>query len=291
VEELIEFISQHEVLKIVDEVVDDLHNLLSKAPALERLDILPKIMLVGPPNAGKSTLFNYMTGMDRAIQSSIAGTTRDVISAPLTIPGGEVMLLDSAGLVDNNRLSQKRQSTDPSELAELASRRSMASADMILLIVDISDRPEHAISELQPILPRVPVRIVANKIDKLTALEVEKQISKLVDQGNVIAVSALNGDGVETLIKELDGLLFSGVSSYGSDVLALSNRQRDALRDAFNTLTDLQRVCQTSGDILDNTELLALEIREAMNALSVLTGEVVTENLLDRIFSNFCIGK
>ncbi|MHC4441852.1 MAG: tRNA modification GTPase [Planctomycetota bacterium] len=291
VEEPIEFISREEFLRTIDEAVDDLQTLLTNAPSVEGLEVLPRIMLVGPPNAGKSTLFNRLTGMDRVIQSATAGTTRDVISAPLTVPGGELMLLDCAGLTGNNQLDPNKQTTDPESLAESASRRAMASADMILLIVDITEGPQPAIAKLQPTLPRVPIRIVANKIDKLNNYQIQKQTSKLSNGGHVTAVSALSGEGVETLIKELGNILFSGVTSHGSDVLALSNRQRDALRDAFDTLSSLQQVCKTSEDALENTELLALDIREAMNALSVLVGGVVTEDLLDRIFSNFCIGK
>ncbi|UCD28726.1 MAG: 50S ribosome-binding GTPase, partial [Planctomycetota bacterium] len=156
-EEPIEFVSRNEIINTLDQVTDDIKTLLQNAPSTERLDILPQIMLTGKPNAGKSTLFNQLTGLDRTIQSATAGTTRDVISAPLTVPGGEAMLLESAGLYGNNQSAADKQPADPSELAVLFSQRFLKSADVILLIVDITDAPQQVLADLRPTLPDVPV--------------------------------------------------------------------------------------------------------------------------------------
>jgi len=291
VEEPVEFISQRQITETIDYVADAIQQLLQNATSIERLDVLPEILLAGPPNAGKSTLFNQLTGMDRAIQSATAGTTRDVISAPLTVPGREVMLLDSAGLGHPENPKSKIQKSHPAYLAQTASRRSLASADMILLIVDIIENPEQTIQQLTTTLPNSPTVVVANKIDKLPENQLPQIIAKLEKRQPIIAVSALTGQGMEQLRDQISKKLFSGAAPHGTDLLALSNRHRTALGDAYETLVNAKAICDAQTIPDDNIELLALHVRDAMNHLSMMVGEVTTDDLLGRIFSSFCIGK
>ena len=107
----------------------------------------------------------------------------------------------------------------------------------------------------------------------------------------VSAVSALTGRGLESLREDLNRTLFAGAESHGNETLALSNRQRGALRDASEALTRARAICDNASRASAEAELIALDMREAMNALSLLIGEVTTEDLLGRIFARFCIGK
>jgi len=290
-EEPIDFISLAQLAQTVDEITDALGRLYEHAPAVERLDVLPEVLLVGRPNTGKSTLFNRLTGMDRAIQSATAGTTRDVISAPLTVPGGEVLLLDSAGLFEAREQSEPSSAAGLVELAERATRRSLVSADVIVLLVDVNAPFEAAGSLLADEWAGRPLLIAAHKIDMLTPQERASWMAQAGGSPDLIAVSSRTGEGIDKLRIELGRRLFSGLESTGTQRLALSNRQRDALRSAHDALQRARRLCDASSTLCDHTELLALEVREAMNALSLLVGEVATEELLDRIFSRFCIGK
>jgi len=267
---------------------------------VERLEALPRVLLVGRPNAGKSALFNGLTGLDRAIQSATAGTTRDVLVAPLCVPGGEVVLLDSAGLcVETDQLNGNAgvtpnlaagtdldQGDDPTALAEAATRRSIVTADLILLIVDATDSPLETTRSLQSLMSQRPHLLVLNKIDAATA-----PTSGLPEFEAAVRVSARTGEGLAMLRERVGQKLFANVETHGSDLLALSTRQRSALGEARDALRRAIEICRNSPETSNSVELLALETREAIHALSLLTGEIATEELLGRIFSRFCIGK
>ena len=296
-EEPIEFIPPQQVQATLKRVIQELDWLLEHSASAERLEVLPEVMLVGPPNAGKSTLFNRLTGLDRAIQSATAGTTRDVLSAPLSVPGGEVMLLDSAGLGapltagGHEGDGQCWEAWAPAQLAVEATRRCLASADLVLLVVDVTDKLGQAVAGLRPALAGKPTRIVANKIDALVADQLPRRLGDLGPPGEVVAVSAITGQGVGELQAAISAALFADAPTHGVELLALSNRQRDALREARAALARARAIGEPSNQADIPTELLALEVHEAMDALSLLVGRVTTEDLLGRIFSRFCIGK
>ena len=290
-EEPIEFISLTQLIQTVGEIADTLARLYEHAPSAERLEVLPEVLLIGRPNVGKSTLFNRLTGMDRAIQSATAGTTRDVISSPLTVPGGEVLLLDSAGLFEARDPSKPADTDELTILAEQATRRSLVLADVLVLLADVNAPFEAARSLLANCGSGRPVLFVAHKTDTLTPRARASWMAQAGVPPDLIGVSSQTGEGIDTLRAELGRTLFSGLESTGAQHLALSNRQRDALRNAHDALQRARQLCDASSTLCDHTELLALELREAMNALSLLVGEVAPEELLDRIFSGFCIGK
>lgn len=293
-EEPIEFVSAARTVQTLDRVAGALDDLLRHAPSVERLEVLPKAVLVGRPNAGKSTLFNRLTGLERAIQSATMGTTRDVISAPLNVPGGEIVLCDTAGLGPVLvRGSDERLS--PSDVLagriEQATQRSTGEADLLLLVVDAADNPRDAIEAVQGRLGGRLLRVVVSKIDRLSPDERAMLNARLGPQVIAAAVSALTGEGVEELRAEIGRTLFYDTETHGSDVLALSNRQRAMLGEALEAVRRARAIGGESPDVARYAELLALEIRAAVNALSLLTGEVTTEDLLGRIFARFCIGK
>jgi len=299
-EESIRFVGPERLVATIGHVVAELEWLLAQSESVERLEVLPEVILVGPPNAGKSTLFNRLTGMDRAIQSATAGTTRDVLRAPVGVPGGEFMLLDTAGLRvsapvqdDGERLSHKDIS-DVGRLAEAQTHRFLASADLVLVVLDVTVETcplVRSVASLRQTLSGKTFRIIGNKMDALAADQLSGVLSLLGSEDEVCAVSAVTGEGVSALRCGLGKTLFSGVSTHGAALLALSNRQRHALRDACDALTRARGLMDETMQWEACTEVLALEIREAMNALSMLVGEVATEELLDRIFARFCIGK
>ena len=158
-------------------------------------------------------------------------------------------------------------------------------------MVDVTDAPKRAAHAVRSTLPDRPICIAVNKIDQISPEALPTLVAGIGAGVVVIPTSALAGSGVESLRAEIGRLLFSVAQSRGSDLLALSNRQRGALRDAQEALTRARGICDRSSGIAEHAELLAIEVREAMNALSLLVGEVATEELLGRIFARFCIGK
>jgi len=289
-EEPIDFVSPQQVKETVHSVIVDLDEFLQGSPSVEQLGMLPEVVLVGRPNAGKSTLFNFLTGTDRAIRSATAGTTRDVLSAPMSLEHGEIMLSDCAGLLGDT-FSPDVSSDVIARQAEAAAQRSIRTADLVCVVIDAGDTTLEQVDHILSKLPEKPYLVITNKIDCLAPSQRKKWQKATFRGGPVFPVSALTGEGVDYLRHGMEELVLSDVHSHGTDVLALSNRQREALKTARTAMERVDELAQQSAEIVDRMELLALEVREAMNALSLLTGEVTTEDLLGRIFSNFCIGK
>ncbi len=287
-EEPIEFVSREQAMKTIVEVAGDLDTLIDGALSAERLAFLPEVILVGRANAGKSTLFNRLTGMDRAICSATEGTTRDVLHGPVTLPGGEMMLLDCAGLSSPEALTEAATSGhDPADLAEAAARQALRSADMILLVVDASDEPQRVLDDFIKALPARPILPVLNKADVWAASRPPRDAF----DRPVAIVSALTGEGLDELKTLVSERLFHEGHAHVADQIALSERQRGALVEARAALARAKNIMSSTNTLDTHIELLAMEIHQAMDALSMLTGEVTTEDLLARVFAGFCIGK
>ncbi len=287
-EEPIEFVSREQTMETIHAVAADLKALTERAPSAERLAFLPEVILVGRANAGKSTLFNRLTGMDRAICSATEGTTRDVLHGPVTLPGGEMMLLDCAGLSSPKALTEAATSGhDPADLAEAAARQALRSADMILLVVDASDEPKRTLDNFMGALPARPILVVLNKVDAWT--DARALVDVLGRQA--VLISALTGEGIDDLKNQIRAQLFHAGHAHGADLIALSSRQRGALMEAGAALARAEQIVASSAVLDAQIELLAMEIHQAMDALSMLTGEVTTEDLLARVFAGFCVGK
>lgn len=285
-DEPVEFVAPSEVLEVVSRIGGELQELLNRSSSAERLEVLPRVVLVGLPNAGKSTLFNRLTGIDRAIQSALAGTTRDVITAPLDLAGGEVFLCDTAG-IHAEPTSCDHITDDMLTVAiEAATERAIRTADLILLVVDSSDAPDQAVSLMASRLRGRQVKIILNKVDALDPPQMP------ATHGASMAVSAKSGQGIDELLARMSQILFEHAEKQGAELICLSERHRRELNEGHAAL---MRASELIGKDLHaataHAELLALELRHAIHALSLLLGEVTTEDLLGRIFSRFCIGK
>lgn len=230
------------------------------------------IAIAGPPNAGKSSLLNRLAGYDAAIVTAIPGTTRDLLRERLSIGGLPLTLVDTAGL---------RASEDPVEIEGLRrARRELAQADRVLWVADARDGLEAAAAALKCELDSgTAVTIVANKID-LLAREARQPTHEGIP---VIELSALTGQGLEALTAHLktaagwQGEAEGSFSARRRHVTALERAGRH-LRAARNELPAA-------------LELAAEELRAAQEALSELTGERTSDDLLGEIFASFCIGK
>jgi len=218
---------------------------------------LPTVVLVGAPNAGKSTLFNALVGEDRALVTETPGTTRDAVSEIVEIGGERVRLIDTAGL---------RQAEDLVErLGVETAQRAAAGADLLVLAC----APDAALGGEEALPGGVPVLRVATKADLGAA-----------DGKGALPVSARTGRGLDALRKEIVERLGAGGETGAWGALP---RQGEALRRAADALGPLS--AELPG------ELAAVGVRAALHALGEITGETATEELLDRIFERFCVGK
>ncbi|MBS0123461.1 tRNA uridine-5-carboxymethylaminomethyl(34) synthesis GTPase MnmE [Thetidibacter halocola] len=242
-----------EVRALLGAVVDGLSTELHGSAAAERIRAGFEVAIVGPPNAGKSTLLNYLAGREAAITSEIAGTTRDVIEVRMDIGGLPVTLLDTAGLRDSEDVVER--------IGVDRARERAGRADLRLHLVPAGDTP------ILPVLVGDIVRVA-------------KQ-----DDGNGRGISGLTGAGVTGLVDEIRETLSARVARAG---LATRERHRMAMESGKEQLQQALVLLDTGPD---EYELASEEIRLAIRRLEALLGRVDVEHLLDVIFSSFCIGK
>jgi len=238
-----------------------------------------RVPLVGRPNVGKSSLFNALLGEARAIVTDVPGTTRDRVSEAIELAGIRVTLSDTAGL---------RETDDPVEAIGVArAREAMAGAAVALWVVDAAAPLEVEDRHIAGLLGATPVLVALNKSDRAPRTHAA-DVEALLDGAprRMVPVSATAGSGLDPLRGALAELLGAGTS--GGLAGAVGNpRHVEALERARLALG---RAARAGGGRMPG-EIVALELREALAALGEVTGRSVGEDLLERIFSRFCVGK
>ena len=235
-----------------------------------------RVCICGRPNVGKSSLLNALLGEDRVIVTAVAGTTRDVIEESISLDGVPAVLWDTAGI---------RESDDQIERMGVdLSRRHMSKADVVLVVLDGS---EPLVSDDELLLAGCPskkILVAVNKSDLPQRLDAG-DLSRLANSGEVRAVSAKTGDGIEQLKKSLRDLL---IDSEMEGSLVITNlRHRVALDRSESSLS---RAAVSLGEGYA-AEFVAMDLNEARVALEEITGIIQSDDILERIFANFCIGK
>jgi tRNA modification GTPase len=250
----------------LEDVAGRLERLLATAPAAERLREGALLVLAGRPNAGKSSLFNALLGAERTLVTEIPGTTRDAVEAHTDFLGWPVRLIDTAGLWDApGRIDR---------LGVEVSRRYLASADLVLLCVETGREPgadELAIAAERPTL------VVRTKLDLDGITSAEG-----------VGVSVVTGEGLDALRRAVAERVFADRIALADLEPALTRaRHRTALERARGALAGALEQFRGSGDAV----LVAHHVREATAALDELVGAVDVEDILDRVFASFCVGK
>jgi tRNA modification GTPase len=251
-----------------------------------------RVAILGRPNVGKSSLLNALLGDERAIVTPIAGTTRDTVEERAILGGVAVHLVDTAGLTESD---------DPIErIGVERSRAAAREADLLLLVVDSSVGVTAAdcgiAYELNALRTddvtrdvdtgaSTPVIVVANKADLPSALRAG-EAEDLWPGAPVVSVSCVTHEGLEALAEAVGRLALDG-ELHPADAAVSSARHQDALRRAGE---HLRAASQTLGDGLP-LDFVSIDLRAALTALGEITGETATDDLLDRIFAEFCIGK
>ncbi len=284
-EESIEFIHPTDLHGRLAAIAIHLSQLSSEAKSMERFDQLPRILLFGRPNAGKSTLMNILSGTSRAICAAAAGTTRDILSAPMRLGRGEAILLDAAGVDQSDDVVNSQ--------ARMLTLDAAQQVDLVCLVVDLSATEDDAALELVRTLGLVQVVVAANKCDLLSAVEVAPRIQGMEawKVGPVQGVSAKSGVGIDLLQAAwLDALGDDAGTTLGEAML-LSERQRSVIAYACEAIQRALKLSESAVETVDCADLAAFELREALDALGSVSGAVTTDDLLGRVFANFCVGK
>lgn len=277
-EEDVEFADRTQLKKLVDEAQVQTSQLLQSFRLGNVIKNGVSIAIIGKPNAGKSTLLNAFLNEDRAIVSEIPGTTRDTIEEIINIEGILFRLIDTAGI--------RAHSGDAIESVGInKSLEKMKQADVVLYLFDVnettSNELEKTIADMQQ--QEIKFLLAGNKVDLVDESEARRKFEHIA---SIIFVSAKTGLHLEVLKERLVDIVLQD-KVQGENVIVTNARHYHSLKEVNTSLSDVAEGLKSriSGD------LLALDIRRCLQYLGEITGEVTNEDLLDYIFSKFCIGK
>jgi len=267
-EEGVSFISPAEFLRQIEAIMLRINTLIASAQRWERIDALPTVALVGMPNVGKSSLINALTGTARAIVSPVAGTTRDALLAVMPVAGSPgIRLVDTAGWEQGG-----------GELAgkmKAAHDRARDEADLILW-VSAMDQPQWV----------APPRR-GNDLWVMNKADLAQPGQKLPD-GTDVFTSTRTGEGIEAL-RTLIVQKITSATMIGAEYFTINQRHRRLLEAAEESL---QRARDNAGESMGQfPELLATDLRQALDSIGQISGTIAPDEILGRIFGAFCIGK
>lgn len=266
------------IISDIENIAAQISQLLATKDQGELLRTGLKVAIVGRPNVGKSSLLNAWSQSDRAIVTDLPGTTRDVVESQLVVGGIPVQVLDTAGI---------RETSDQVEKIGVERSRQVANtADLVLLTIDAATGWTAGDQEIYEQVKHRPLILVINKIDLI-----EKQlISSIKSPPNIhqiVHTTATQKKGIQALETAILEIVQTGKVNAASMDLAINQRQAAALTQARISLTQVQTTITQQLPL----DFWTIDLRGAIHALGEITGEEVTESVLDRIFSKFCIGK
>ncbi|MFK0734808.1 MAG: tRNA uridine-5-carboxymethylaminomethyl(34) synthesis GTPase MnmE [Gloeotrichia echinulata GP01] len=267
------------IISEIENIAAEISRLLATKDKGELLRTGLKVAIVGRPNVGKSSLLNAWSQSDRAIVTDLPGTTRDVVESQLVVGGIPVQVLDTAGI---------RETADQVEkIGVERSRRAASAADLVLLTIDASAGWTAGDEEIYAQVQDRPLILVINKIDLLAESLRNTLSSQIPTAKSKIFTAAAKNQGIEALETAiLDIVKTSQIQAADLD-LAINQRQAAVLIKAKISLEQLQLTIAQQLPL----DFWTIDLRDAIHALGEVTGEEVTESVLDRIFSRFCIGK
>jgi len=279
-QEDVEFADRTRLIELVHKIQRLLRRLMDSFQLGNAIKNGISTVIAGRPNAGKSTLLNALLNEERAIVSEIAGTTRDTIEEVLNIKGVEFRLVDTAGI---------REASDQIEAIGVAkTMEKIAASTLLIYVFDVIEMtPDEVKQDLKKLYREgIHTLVVANKMDLNPYTKPEDFASDIVLEKNIITTSAINKMNIEYLKERLYESVISG--EVGAENTVVSNaRHYNALQGAYASLDAVL----TGFDAQIPSDLVAMDIRHALNYLGQITGDVGVDDLLDSIFTRFCIGK
>lgn len=266
-----------ELLEIVEKESENISDLLKTADDGRMIQEGIKTVILGKPNAGKSSLLNFLVGEDRAIVTEIAGTTRDILEEYISLNGITLRMIDTAGIRETEDIVEKIGVGKAKQMAE--------DADLILYVVDSSlplDDNDHEIMEL---LSGRKSIVIYNKTDLEAAVDIEELKEKTGSP--VIPVSVVEETGLRQLEDEIKRMFFHGELSFNDEVYITNARHKAALEEAKESL----KLVIGSIEMGMPEDFFSIDLMNAYESLGRIVGESVGEDLVNEIFSKFCVGK
>jgi len=267
------------IISEIEKIAAEINRLLATKDKGELLRTGLKVAIIGRPNVGKSSLLNAWSQSDRAIVTDLPGTTRDVVESQLVVGGIPVQVLDTAGI---------RETTDQVEkIGVERSRRAANAADLVLLTIDASSGWTEGDKEIYEQVQHRPLIVVINKIDLVKEDDRKNLQLRIPNQKSKIVTAAAQNQGIDALETAILEIVKAGKVQAADMDLAINQRQAAALTQAKISLEQVQATIAQQLPL----DFWTIDLRGAIQALGEITGEEVTESVLDRIFSKFCIGK
>ena len=266
-----------ELAKIVDKEAGEITDLLKTADDGRMIQEGIKTVILGKPNAGKSSLLNFLVGEDRAIVTEIEGTTRDILEEYISLNGITLRVIDTAGIRETEDIVEKIGVGKAKQMAE--------DADLILYVVDSSRPLDDNDEDIIELLSGRKSIVIYNKTD----LEPVVNMVKLQERtGNpVIPVSIVEEKGIRKLEEEIKNMFFKGELSFNDEVYITNARHKAALEEARESL----KLVKNSIDMGMAEDFFSIDLMNAYESLGRIVGESVGEDLVNEIFSKFCTGK
>lgn len=235
--------------------------------------------IVGKPNAGKSSLLNRLVGEERAIVTDIAGTTRDVLEENINIRGISLRVLDTAGIRDARDTIER--------IGVERAKEQIREADLVLFVIDSTDTFDGQSREILDLMAGKKAILLLNKIDiKENGSLSEEEIRKVTDYP-VLSISAKTEEGIEELEKTIEKMFFHGKIDFNDQVYITNERHKKALQDADESL---QLVLGSIDDGMPE-DFWSIDLAGAIDALGRITGDDLSDDLVNEIFAKFCMGK
>jgi tRNA modification GTPase len=271
-------VTREEIRKGSENARREVGRLLASAQQGQILREGLRTVILGKPNVGKSSLLNALLRQQRALVTNIPGTTRDVIEEYINIRGIPLRIMDTAGIRRTEDLVEK--------LGIDQTRRFLADADLVLVVLDAGTGWTQEDEDLVPLLAEKRAIVLINKTDIGDQIDIE-QVQERFPGQKVLTISVKEGWGLEELEETIWKLVFAGEVRRDQSVLVSNVRHKEALEGAGRCLTAALEAVAAGAPI----DLVAIDLKEAWEYLGEITGETVGEDLIDRIFSDFCIGK
>ncbi len=258
----------------IDKTIFKINNLLANANEGKIIRDGLNVVIAGKPNVGKSSLLNALVREKRSIVTDIPGTTRDVIEEYINLDGIPIKIIDTAGIRDTEDKIEK--------IGVEKSKEKIREADLVILMIDTSRAIDNEDKDIIDKIKDKKYIILLNKID--LDIKISKEI--LNNLNNTIEISAKTGEGIDSLKKEIKKLFFNG--EINTESLIISNtRHKQALYRALENC----EIALSKININEYLDLISIYITAAMKALGEITGDELEEDLLNKIFSEFCVGK
>lgn len=277
---------REELLEIMDMLIQEIEGLLKTCDNGRIIKEGINTVILGKPNAGKSSLLNVLIGEDRAIVTDIAGTTRDVLEEHINLQGVSLNIMDTAGIRDTEDLVEK--------IGVDKAKSHADQADLLIYVIDASAPLDENDNEILQLMKGKPAIILLNKSD-LNMVVGKSEVQKAYYQSNgensenipIIEVSAKHQQGIDLVEQTLKDMFFEGNLAFNDEIYITNVRHKTALRDACDALNRVRD--SIHGKMPE--DFYSIDLMDAYEALGSITGETIGEDLVNEIFSKFCMGK